>query len=418
VTTPLDLSPALSAKQVLSVAQATARVNLWTGSVRSGKTVASLLRWMIYVGGAPYGGELVVVGRTRESIARNVFGPLQDPALFGPLAKYVSYTAGAPTGKILGRVVHVLGASDARAEMVLRGLTCAGAYVDEATLVSETFWQQLLARHSVPGSQIFATTNPDGPAHWLKRNVVDRAVELGYRVFQFKLSDNTHLDPAYVAQISREYVGLWYRRFILGEWVMAEGAVYDMWDPALHVVSAATIPPLEAVLSLGVDVGTTNPTRGVMLGLGVDRRLYAVAEWVPRKMTHGQLSGHMRHWLRTYAVPPRWVHVDPAAADFKLQLFNDGMSNVADGHNEVVPGIRTVSTLLATQQLAISDACPTLIGEFGGYSWNPKATEKGKDEPIKVADHSLDALRYAVQSTRFMWARRIRQPPADLEVAA
>ena len=193
----------LSPRQVWSIARAIARVNLWTGSIRSGKTVASLLAWLLFVAHAPRGGALVVVGRTRESIARNVFGPLTDPSLFGALAQHVQYTAGAPTATILGRTIHVLGASDARAEMVLRGLTVAGAYVDEATLVAEAFWAQLLGRMSVPGARLFATTNPDGPAHWLKRQVIDRAGELGYKVFRFRLADNTHLDPAYVAQVTR-----------------------------------------------------------------------------------------------------------------------------------------------------------------------------------------------------------------------
>src|SRR5690606_36960362 len=160
------------------------------------------------------------------------------PSLFGLLARHVSYTAGAPTAVILGRTVHVLGASDSRAEAVLRGLTVAGAYVDEATLVAEAFWTQLIGRMSVPGARLFATTNPDGPAHWLRKQFLLRATEHGYKIFRFRLTDNTHLDPAYVAQISREYTGLWYRRFILGDWVQAAGAVYEQWDPDRHVMPA------------------------------------------------------------------------------------------------------------------------------------------------------------------------------------
>jgi len=108
----VDVAP-MSPMQIRSIVQADARVNLWTGSISGGKTVASLLRWLIYVATAPP-GELVVVGRPRQSIARNVFGPLADQTLFGPLAKHSHYTAGADTGKILGRTIHVMGASDAR----------------------------------------------------------------------------------------------------------------------------------------------------------------------------------------------------------------------------------------------------------------------------------------------------------------
>jgi PBSX family phage terminase large subunit len=409
----LDLLP-MSRRQVESIWHSTARVNIWHGSIRSGKTIASLLRWLMYVAQAPMGGELVVVGRTRESIYRNLFSPLMDPSLFGPLAKLVHYTAGAPTGIILGRRVHVLGASDARAEAVLRGLTVSGAYVDEATLMAENFWVTLIGRMSVPGSQLFATTNPDSPGHWFKRTVVDRAAELGYYVTKFVLDDNKWLaesNPGYVAQIKREYVGLWYRRFILGDWVQADGAVFDMWDPARHVVPHDTLPVMSRILSVGVDYGTTNPTRGLLLGVGRkprDRtRLYVLDEWAPRKGTDADLSRWLIDW-RDSRQPedwqhPDWIYVDPAAASFKLQLFRDGVRNSTDATNDVLPGIRTVASLLATDSLKVSDRCQKLITFLPGYAWDAKATDQGLDKPIKQDDHEVDALRYAVHSSAGSW---------------
>jgi hypothetical protein len=412
LTAPATPAPtALSDKQLESVATSTARVNLWTGSVRSGKTIGSLLRWLMFVADPPRGGELCVFGRTRESIARNVFGPLSDPTLFGPAARHVSYTPGAPTARMLGRTIHVLGASDTRAEAVVRGMTMAGAYGDELTLVSEAFYKQVLARLSVPGSALFATTNPDGPAHWVKKQVIDRAAELAYRVFQFRLSDNTHLDPGYVAQIMREYTGLWFRRFVLGEWVMADGAVYENWDVERHVIRAADLPRMERVVSLGVDYGTTNATRGMLLGIGRGpngrHRLHVVDEWAPERGTDAQLSASLRRWLpgRPEALwqSPEWVAVDPAAASFKLQLFQDGVSNVMNAQNDVLAGIRTVASLLSTEQLVVADSCRKLIEYLPGYSWDSKATAKGQDAVIKVDDHEVDALRYAVHSTRALW---------------
>lgn len=411
----------LSPKQVWSVAFSIARVNLWTGSIRSGKTIASLLAWLIFVSHAPRGGELVVVGRTRESIARNVFGPLQDVSLFGALTKHVSYTPGAPTARILGRVVHVLGASDARAEMVLRGLTVAGAYVDEATLVSEAFWTQLLGRMSVPGARLFATTNPDGPAHWLKKQVVDRATELGYRVFRFSLPDNTHLDPVYVAQICREYVGLWYRRFIVGEWVQAAGAIYESWDPARHVISRSEIPTMDRVLAVGVDYGDTHDTRGYLLGIGPARSgagsmLYVLAEWAPGKATQGEQSASFRAWLAEQPVEswrtPEWVAVDSAAASFRNQLQHDGVPGVRNAHKAVLPGIRVLAALFATDRIAVSSACEKLIERIPGYVWDEKATARGEDAPVKENDDETDALRYAVYTTRLDWVDSIPLAPA------
>lgn len=410
---------ALSPAQVRSCVDSDARVNLWEGSIRSGKTIASLLRWLRYVATAPHGGELVVAGRTRDAIARNVFGPLMDPTLFGPVSALVRYTAGAPTGTILGRKVHVIGTSDTSAAKVIQGLTVAGAYVDEASLVAETFWTMLLGRMSVPGAQLFATTNPDSPSHWLKRQVIDRATDLAYRVFSFRLDDNEWLareNPAYVAQIKREYVGLWYRRYILGEWVQAEGAVYDMWDPARHVVRRDALPPMERVLSLGVDYGTTNPTRGLEVGLA-ERKLWILDEWAPPTgLTDATQSQRLRGWLDAREPEawrrPEWLYIDPAAASFKLQLFHDGLTNVANAHNDVLAGIRTVSSLLATGRLAVSERCTHLIDEIPGYVWDPKATEKGDDKPLKVDDHEVDALRYGVHSTRVLWRSVIPTAPA------
>jgi PBSX family phage terminase large subunit len=415
----------LSPKQIEAVVRSDARVNLLTGSIRSGKTIASLLAWLIFVGHAPRGGALVVIGRTRESIARNVFGPLQDVTLFGALAKFVQYTPGAPTGIILGRTVHVLGASDARAEMVLRGLTVAGAYVDEATLVSEAFWTQLLGRMSVPGARLFATTNPDGPAHWLKRQALDRAGELGYRVFRFRLADNTHLDPAYVTQITREYTGLWFRRFILGEWVQAAGAIYDTWDPARHVAPVDVFPDMDRILAVGADYGDTHATRAYLLGLGPDtrngrdhgHRLYVLAEWAPGYATIGEHSASLQRWLAAQPVDawrrPEWVVVDSAAASFRHQLFHDGVPGVRNAHKAVLPGIRTVAGLLATDRLLVADTCTELIKEIPGYVWDPKATARGEDAPIKANDDSCDALRYAIYTTRVDWRGLIPLAPAD-----
>lgn len=411
----MGLAEHLSPAQITSIAKADARVNLWTGSIRSGKTIASLLKWLLFVGHAPRGGALVVVGRTREAIGRNLFGPLMDPSLFGVVSAHIRYTTGAPTATILGRTIHILGASDARSEMVLRGLTVVGAYVDEASLINETFFIQLLGRMSVPGAQMFATTNPDGPAHWLKKQVVDRAVELEYKTFQFRLSDNSHLDPAYVAQISREYTGLWYRRYILGEWVQAAGAVYEMWDPTHHVIAHQDLPKMDRILCLGLDYGDTHATRGVLLGLGRDTigtaRLYALSEWVPGKMTVGEHSNSVRSWLINQPIPewrnPEWVYVDPAAGSFKHQLFYDGLGNVANASNSVLSGIRTVSALLATDKLLISDTCTHLIDHLPGYMWDPKATALGEDKPVKADDDEVDALRYAIYSTRALWRDQV-----------
>lgn len=420
------MNPPLSDKQLTSVREATGRVNIWDGSIRSGKTIGSLLRFLIFVASAPHGGAIVVIGRTRDSIARNVFGPLQDATLFGRFANNVHHTQGAPTATILGRKVYVIGASDAKAEMVIRGLTVAGAYVDEATVIPEAFFTQLLGRMSVPGAQLFATTNPDSPAHWLKRKFLDRIDQLdGWTRFQFRLADNPSLTTEYVDRISSEFTGLWYRRFILGEWVAAEGAIFDMWDPDQHVIAWEHLPRMQRMLGVGIDYGTTNATSAILLGLSHPEpdqpaKLFLIDEWrhdpahAQTRLTDGQLSAAVRDWMTQphmpphhEQMPPQWTIVDPAAASFKVQLHKDGARGITNAENNVGFGIRTVATLLGAKQLLVSDRCTGFIQEAPGYSWDPKATQAGEDKPVKVADHSLDAGRYAIATTETMWRQAL-----------
>lgn len=414
----LDTLP-LSRKQIRSVAEAQARINVWHGAVRSGKTVASLLAFLIALADAPQAGLIVLVGRSLQTIERNVLAPLMDEDLFGSVARLVHHTRGATTANILGREVHLIGAADARAEGRLRGMTAYLAYVDEATLVPRGFWNQLLARLSVPGARLLATTNPDNPGHWLKREFLERGADLDLRSWHFRLDDNPALDPQYLASLKREYVGLWYRRFITGAWVQSEGAIYEMFDPGRHVVTE--LPAITRWLCDAIDYGTVNPFADLLLGLGPDQRLYVASEYrhdsraARRQMTDAEYSAARRRWLATTGASPEWTVVDPSAASFIEQLFRDGISSVTPADNSVLDGIRQVTTLLAADRLRIHASCSGLIDEMPGYSWDDEAAAKGEDKPIKADDHSCDALRYGVRTTEALWRPHI---PTLLEVAA
>ena len=401
------------------------KVCLWDGAVRAGKTVVSLMAFLILCQDPPPGGAIVIVGRTRDSIARNVFDVLMDDSIFGELAQYVQYTSGAPTAKIYGKVVHVLGASDVKAEMVLRGLTVSLAYVDELTLISEPFWKQLLARMSPPGSRILATTNPDGPQHWAYKTIIKRVSELGYARYRFKLRHNAWLvanNPAYIEQIEREYTGLWRRRFLDGEWVQAEGAVFEEWDAARHVVPHRKIPRHGKLLGVALDYGTQHPTRAYAIWVADDYRfqrtpdtrdhevpqmLYTIAEFAPEiNLSPNKQSAQFRKWVeqveKDWGQSAEWVFVDPAAKHFRVQLFEDGMTT-APAHNSKDGGIKTLNSLLSINRIAVSDECPELIDHIPGYMWDPKAAKRGEDEPIKEDDDEVDAWRYVVYSTRRFW---------------
>lgn len=442
IETPVPMSD----KQMLSLRESIARVNVWEGSVRSGKTIASLLRFLIYVSTNKTRGELIVVSRTRDSAARNVFAPLMDPSLFGQVSQYVSYSSGSAYGWILGRRVWVLGSSDVRSEQVLRGLTCAGAYVDEITLLKEDFFTQLLNR-LWEGAQLFGTTNPDSPAHWFKTSFLDRIPPAipaespralpDWVTWKFLLDDNPMLSEARKDAIRRENTGLFYRRNVLGEWVAAEGAIFDMWDPAIHTIPWDDLPEMRELIGVAIDYGTTNPTVAGIIGISAEHdqfgkptpRLFMVDEFTfdskieQRKLTDAELSQKLRAWLADEHLPldtyprlqPRFTILDPSAASFRVQLKQDGLT-ATSADNDVLYGIRLMASLIGSGKFLVArptDAnptkgCPRFILEAPGYSWDPAATLKGEDKPLKVADHSLDQTRYNLVTLESMWRQHVK----------
>ncbi|GLW91791.1 PBSX family phage terminase large subunit [Actinokineospora globicatena] len=406
---PAEEAAALSVKQQDSILDSFARLNIWEGSIRSGKTIASILRWLLYVKSAPP-GPLAVIGRTRDTVTRNVMDVIADLA---PGA--ISYTPGAPRGKLLGRTVHVLGAHDKKAEKVLRGLTLAGAYVDEITVIPEDFFTQLLGRLSVPGAKLFGTTNPDNPAHWLRKKFLLRVDELNLYTVHFNLFDNPGLSDEYKRDTANEFTGLWYKRFILGLWVAAEGAIYDMLDEARHQRTAPARDRWRAAW-VAADYGTSNPTHAVLLVLAADDtgadRLWAVAEWQHNGRDQGQLtdaviSARLATWVTPLldgtGLTPVTV-LDPSAASLRTQMRADGWPGLRSADNRVDDGIKAVASLLGAGLLLIdTTACPVLWDELCGYVWDDVALEKGIEQPAKVDDHGPDALRYGVMATRGIW---------------
>lgn len=401
-------------KQAWSIYAADARLNLWVGAVRSGKTYSSLWRWLKYVKDGPP-GPLLMIGKTERTLKRNILDPLAE-MLGGSRFRLVS---GSGECFIFGRRVYLVGASDERAETKIRGMTAAGAYGDEVTTWPESFWNMLLSRLSIKGAQFFGTTNPDSPAHWLKKKFIDRALELGMRVFHFTLSDNPSLDPDYVEALKKEYVGLWYRRYIFGLWALAEGVVYDMFDERRHLVDSFPVSDDGTTLLMrhnaGADYGTGNPTVYLALSEIPDqeqRTWICHDEWrwdsseMGRQMTDAQYSTAYVKWAAdihaSRQLRARWpaaTWVDPSAASFRLQLSRDGVPNVKEAENAVLDGIRTVGRLLGNDQLIFhKDTTTETVDEIMGYHWDDNAQQRGEDKPAKVSDHGPDSLRYIVES--------------------
>jgi PBSX family phage terminase large subunit len=421
----VNLAP-LTGKQLESERLATARQNIWEGSVRSSKTVSSLVAWLKFTRRGPK-GNLLMTGKTERTLKRNIIDPLTE--ILGK--KRCDYNQGEGELRLLGRLAYVAGANDERAQEKIKGLSLVGAYADEISVMPASYYRMLLTRLSDEGARLFGTTNPEGPSHWLKADYLDKAATwldhrseliravpgadvLDLARFSFRLEDNPHLPPAYVDSLRREFSGLWRKRLIEGLWVVAEGAVYDMFDPGRHVV--AKLPTITRYITCTVDYGTTNPFHALLIGLGADRRLYVVAEWRwdsrarHRQLTDTEYSKKLREWLQSvrhpgsalYGVTPERYIVDPSAASFRVQLYRDGLQSLP-ADNEVLDGIRLVSSLLATGRLLIHSSCTHLIGEMQGYAWDEKAALKGEDKPRKEADHGADALRYGLRTTHQVW---------------
>lgn len=415
------------------------RLNVWEGSVRSGKTIASLLAWLQYVRTGP-AGNLAMIGKTERTLKRNVIDVLTE--LVGP--RLCKLNSGTGELWLCGRRVYVAGANDERAVDKIRGLTLAGAYVDEATIVPESFWSMLLTRLSVPGAQLFATTNPDHPRHWLLRDYLNRAgvwlqhdgtVRAGDRGsldlarFSFRLVDNATLSPAYVEALLLEFSGLWRRRFVDGEWVIAAGAIFDQLDatPGGPHVYAGPTPPVSR-WSLGVDYGTSNPFVALLFGVDdAEGVLYVAREWrwdsaaERRQLTDAEYSARVRLWLDSLDAAGELagcrdlerLDVDPAAASFVAQLWRDGFPGVHGADNRVADGIRAVAALLAARRLQVHESCTGLLDELAGYVWDPKAADRGVEQPLKVDDHGPDALRYGVMGLRRRWRHWLTVDVAD-----
>jgi PBSX family phage terminase large subunit len=419
--------PPLSHKQVSSVVESTrAKIALWVGAVSAGKTIASLFAFLFAVRLTKGTGLIIIVGKTLQTIERNILAPLMDDRLFGELSRQIVHTKGSGVALILGKEVHLVGANDSRSEEKIRGSTVELAYVDEATLLPPGFWEMLVSRLRVAGARLLATTNPGSTRHWLRLDWILNATQKNMLVFHFTMDDNPmyfeggNPGPAYIADMKASYTGVFYDRMIKGLWTNAEGAVYDMWDPTKHVIPWERLPPLKRMLCASIDFGTQHPTAVLLLGLGYDRKLYFVDELRidvavnQIRQSPSQQSKTIREWLNQPHHPeqltlrPEWVIVDSAAADFRQELFHDGLATQG-AKKDVMYGIGLVSSLLAREQLVVTDRCQGWIDEVTDYLWDTKASERGEDKPNKdkAKDDSLDTGRYALATTEAIWRNEL-----------
>ena len=372
------------------------RINLLEGSVSSGKTWISLVLWAFWVKTMPYDGLYMMCAKSLTTLKRNCLLLLQE--LVGE--NNFTFSVPAKEGQLFGRKVLFEGANDARSEAKIRGLTLQGAYCDELTQFPQDFYTMLLSRLRRPGAKLFATTNPDSPSHWLKTNYIDRKDELDFLDVKFLLDDNTTLPADYVENIKREYTGIFYERFILGNWVLAEGLIYPMYENALEKPPEGDAE--QYVLS--IDYGTLNAFAALLWGkygdvwYAVDGYYYSGRDKGTQK-TDSEYADDIQDRFGRFGneyVKLKTI-VDPSAASFITELRKRGTFRVVPADNAVLDGIRETATAMQLGKIKINPELKFFVTELQGYVWDDSAAE---DRPVKIADHACDSCRYFVKTMR------------------
>ncbi len=366
------------------------RINILHGSVRSGKTWISLVLWCIWIRNMPSDKAYIMTAKTLTTLKRNCLDLLE--VLAG--RKNFRYSLSKKEGELFGRKIYLEGVNDAGAESKIRGMTLQGAYCDEVTLFNEEFFNMLLSRLSEPEAKLFGTTNPDNPNHWFKVNYIDRRNELDFFMMEFLIDDNTFLDKKYVEELKKEYTGVFYRRFILGEWCSAEGLVYPMFDKTRHIIREIPEPAGYAEYYISIDYGTLNPCSMGLWRLD-DRGAVRLREWYySGKQQRIQLTDE-EYYERLEALAEgvlvKSVIIDPSAASFIATIRRHGKFSVRKANNAVLDGIRLTGTLLQGDKLLFHEGCEDSIREFGVYSWDEGCAE---DRVVKEFDHAMDDIRY------------------------
>ena len=376
------------------------RIMLADGAIRSGKTVCMILSFLEWSMNTFRNQDFIIAGVTTGALRRNVLTPM-----FSMLETYgIKYQEHRTQGKIVigTNTYHLFGADKENAQDKMQGMTAAGAYADEAALFPRSFIDQMIGRCSVAGSKIFMNCNPNGAYHYIKTDFIDRAAEIGLYRLHFTMDDNLTLPKEIRESYARSFAGVFYRQYILGEWVSAEGSVYPMWSDEANTYREES-PKMYTGMRrfVAVDYGTANPC--VFLDVWDDGRTFYIANeyyWDSVARRRQKTDAEYADDLMRFLGKDRNVTViiDPSAASFKTELRNRGL-RVQDAQNEVRDGIATTAVMIEQRLVkAERSRCPCLMKEIHGYMWDEKACQRGEERPVKEKDHAMDALRYLCQT--------------------
>lgn len=368
------------------------------GAVRSGKTLCMSLSFILWAFHSNGGYPFAFCGKTIRSLRRNVVTPLL-PVLqeLGFVCKlHLSENRlTVETGKAQ-REFYLFGGKDESSAALIQGVTLAGVLFDEAALMPRSFVEQALARCSVQKAKFWFNCNPEHPMHWFYQEWILKAAQKNALYLHFSMEDNPALSPQTLARYRNLYSGVFYRRFVLGEWVAAEGLVY----PNMAEPNAFCPPPSGPFEQWAVscDYGTVNPASFGLWGLcgGV---WYRVEEYYYDARKEGASRTDEEHYAAlkrlTAGRAVERVVVDPSAASFIEVIRRHGEYHVVPAVNQVLDGIRNVSDALRGGEIRICNTCADCMREFGLYRWADNAV---KDAPVKEYDHAMDDVRYFVST--------------------
>ena len=373
------------------------------GAVRSGKTMALTCGFFLWSMVRFDRQVFALCGKTVGALRRNLILPMQD-WLGGLLRITENRAENKLTVRMGGRTntYYLFGGQDESSYMLIQGITLAGALLDETALMPRSFVEQAAARCSLPGAKLWFSCNPGSKEHWFYRDWVCKARQKRLLRLHFTMEDNPALDAAVRSRYERLYTGVFYRRYVLGQWCAAEGRIYDL--PEENICSRQWVEDwLKEKKRLqkwyiSIDYGTRNPFSA---GLWCVRQ--GVAVRVKEYYHDGRSTGVMKTDEEYYEALEALaegrsierVIIDPSAASLIALIRRRGRFRARGADNRVVPGIRLVGSLLQQGRLRICEGCTDAIREFGLYCW---VDDDSKDAPRKENDHAMDDIRYFCMS--------------------
>lgn len=410
--------PPLNQKAINSITK-TGYLNIWEGSVRSSKTVSCNIAFILYVYFS-VDNYFIMSGKTIGTLYKNcIGGDFGILGLFRGLAQYTRDSEGNRMILLKGydeniKTIYCFGAHDESSFQTLRGLTAAGWLADEVNLHPKSFIDEAFRRTIVSKERKhFWTLNPDNPYHFIYTDYIDKYKNdklPGYHLWFFTLDDNPSLSEERKNELKSQYSGLFYRRYILGERCIAEGAIFDMFTSENIYKNAAKPYFNTKFIShyIAIDYGTTNPCVFLEVfddgsNVYVEREYYWNSRKTQRQKTDEEYCDDLEQFIKDSSseYPPE-VIIDPSAESFSVALKKRGIY-VVDADNDVENGIRRVSTLLGNKTLKINETCINAIREVTNYSWDEKRAINGEERPIKENDHTCDAIRYYINTRVPKW---------------